>query len=292
MVQSEVRVLTASDQERLQAFLEQDLDRGLILYSNITRAGLSDGGRTFEGTYAAYLVAGEIVAVAGHFWNGMLLVQGDKKLPELTSLCLSETRRPMTGVLGPRPNVESLSRLFADQGFRLRQSMPQELMVLDMEALATPQALTRPDVICRRPRSSEIDLLSNWRVDQERETLDRADDPKLRRNSRTRIERSHGEKSLWVLEQNGRIVANCEIVARAGDRVQIGNVRTPPAYRNQGFARAVIAGALGQLRNLGIKRAILFVHDPAAKRAYQALGFSKVGDFALEFWERCDELVA
>jgi len=61
----------------------------------------------------------------------------------------------------------------------------------------------------------------------------------------------------------------------------VGGVYTPPGQRGQGVARRVLAGHLAELREAGVRRAVLFSSDPAARRAYEAIGFQRCGSYAL-----------
>jgi predicted GNAT family acetyltransferase len=65
--------------------------------------------------------------------------------------------------------------------------------------------------------------------------------------------------------------------------VQIGGVWTPPAWRGRGYAKAVVAGALLAARERGVARSVLFTgpDNHPAQAAYRALGYGRVGDYAL-----------
>ena len=63
--------------------------------------------------------------------------------------------------------------------------------------------------------------------------------------------------------------------------VQVGSVFTPPELRGSGIARRVVAGHLAELRDAGVRRAVLFASDPAARRVYETIGFRRQGSFAL-----------
>ena len=65
------------------------------------------------------------------------------------------------------------------------------------------------------------------------------------------------------------------------DNVQIGGVWTPPELRGRGYARRVVAGALRVAEGEGVRRAVLFTENPAARRSYEALGFRQVGEFGV-----------
>ncbi len=97
------------------------------------------------------------------------------------------------------------------------------------------------------------------------------------------VQRRRRERALWVLERRGQLVACCGFSARYRERVQVGPVWVPPGLRNAGYARAVVASALAKAQAGGARRAVLLGDDPAAKRAYLALGFERVGARALAF---------
>jgi predicted GNAT family acetyltransferase len=86
-----------------------------------------------------------------------------------------------------------------------------------------------------------------------------------------------------VLCQGNDAVSTCCFNARLPDMVQLGNVWTPPELRGRGFARAAVAGALLLARRHDVAEAILFTGDGnhAAQRAYAALGFQRIGDYAI-----------
>jgi predicted GNAT family acetyltransferase len=53
--------------------------------------------------------------------------------------------------------------------------------------------------------------------------------------------------------------------------------------RSRGWARAAVASQLAAVIGEGVSRAILFTGEdnPAARRAYQAIGFRPLGDYGL-----------
>ena len=65
--------------------------------------------------------------------------------------------------------------------------------------------------------------------------------------------------------------------------MQVGGVWTPPETRGRGYARCVVAGSLLHARAQGVTRALLFTMESnvAAVRAYEALGFRRIGDYGL-----------
>jgi predicted GNAT family acetyltransferase len=90
----------------------------------------------------------------------------------------------------------------------------------------------------------------------------------------------------WVLLLEGTPVAFSAFNARLSDMVQVGPVWTPPEYRNQGFARRLVAYTLHQEKRKGTKKAVLFTDHPAAIKAYLAIGFEKIGHYRLALLEK------
>ena len=63
--------------------------------------------------------------------------------------------------------------------------------------------------------------------------------------------------------------------------VQIGGVYTPPEFRGRGFARRSLAMHLAEARDTGVEEAVLFAANPAAERAYLAIGFKPADPFSI-----------
>jgi predicted GNAT family acetyltransferase len=66
----------------------------------------------------------------------------------------------------------------------------------------------------------------------------------------------------------------------------VGPVWTPPEHRNKGYARLLLAYTLYQEKLKGTKQAILFTDNPAAIKAYLAIGFEKIGNYRLALLEK------
>lgn len=69
--------------------------------------------------------------------------------------------------------------------------------------------------------------------------------------------------------------------AQLPQAVQIGGVFTPQEFRGQGVARLAVALHLKEARENGVTDAILFAASDTAARAYEAIGFEKIGAFAM-----------
>ncbi|HWE24252.1 MAG TPA: GNAT family N-acetyltransferase, partial [Myxococcales bacterium] len=274
-----IRLLRDGDQPALEEFLARHADSSMFLLANSRKAGLVDGGLPFQATYAGAFEEGSIVAVAAHSWLGTVLVQAPLHLQEVVRAAVAASGRRVTGVLGPYGQAVAAARSFGD--VQLRQEGRELLYALDLCALHVPAALERGEVSCRRPFDDELPLLTDWRVDYVRETKVEQEGPDLRARCAISIELLHADEADFVLERAGVPVSYCCYNARIAEAVQIGGVWTPVALRGRGYARCVVAGALQSALARGASRAILFTPESnlPARRSYEALGFSVVGDY-------------
>jgi predicted GNAT family acetyltransferase len=69
--------------------------------------------------------------------------------------------------------------------------------------------------------------------------------------------------------------------AQTPEIVQVGGVYTPKPLRGQGHARRAVALHLAEARAAGVGLAALFASGEPAVRAYQAIGFRRIGDWTL-----------
>src|SRR5512133_1216918 len=83
----------------------------------------------------------------------------------------------------------------------------------------------------------------------------------------------HPQTDLCVMAEDGRFVAGCEALIDARNvEADIERVCTHSAFRQRGFARAVIQECLYRLRDMGIHNAYITGYSPAAIALYGSLG--------------------
>ncbi len=278
-----VRILEPGDEAVLEAFLARHADSSMFLRSNARAAGLEDHGEPRQGTYAAALEHGTIVAVAAHCWNGNLLVQAPVHVEAVARAAVRRSRRAVQGLAGPWTHVLAARAALGLEHRIAAKASCEDLYALNLQDLQVPPALSSGRLQCRHPLDAELDLLIHWRADFAREALGAGNGPELRAQCREEVLLQHREGSDWLLLDGGAPVAYSTFNARLPEIVQIGGVWTPPALRGRGYARAVVAGSLLEARGRGVRRAVLFADpaNPAASRAYRAPGFHVVGDYGL-----------
>jgi len=279
----ELKTLSLGDEAAVEEFLELRATDSMFLRSNARSAGLVDRGRSLEGTYVAAIEEGAVTAVAAHFWNGMLALQAPvpETLEPVARAAVARSGRELKGLMGPWPQVEAARRALGIGDRKTSLDSREDLFSVELADLRVPESLASGRVLCRRPRSDEIELAARWRVMFAEEALGRSDGEEMLAAARAEIARLQEQGSQWILVEEDRPVAYSAFNARLPDVVQIGGVWTPPELRRRGYARAVVAGSLLEARREGAERAILFTENLAARAAYEALGFRVVGDYGL-----------
>ena len=276
-----IRPLGPGDEAALEAFLADHADSSMFLRSNARQAGLADRGAALQGSYVAAFAEAGIVAVAAHYWNGMIILQAPEQAGSLARAAVDRSGRGLRGFAGPWEQVEAARTALGATDRTAAKASRETLYALSLPDLAVPEPLAAGRWTCRHAHPEEEDLLIEWRVAYAREALGAADAPALREESRADIAFIRRERADFVLEYDGLPVAFAAYNARLPDIVQIGGVWTPPALRGRGYGRGVTAGALIAARETGAARAVLFTDNPVASRAYEALGFQPAGEYGL-----------
>lgn len=284
-------ILGPGDEPALERFLAAHADSSMFLRGNSRRAGLVDRGGPLEGTYAAMRHgSGEIVAVAAHYWNGNIMVQGrvdvigDVARAAVAQTAATHPGHQVRGFHGPHALVVAARAALGLAARPAQIDAREDLFSLALADLRVPAPLADGQVVCRRPVADDAEALARFGAGYSVEALGGDDGPvtpdeiaKLRRQIIA------GESPSWVLAADGAPVAMMRFTAELPDTVQIGGVYTPPALRARGYARAVVAGGLLDARARGVKRSVLFTdeNNVAARRAYLALGYQIVGDYSI-----------
>jgi ribosomal protein S18 acetylase RimI-like enzyme len=281
----DVRTLSTGDEPALEAFLRRYAASSMFLRANSRAAGLVDRGEPLQGTYVAAVDGGAIVGVAAHFWNGMLVLQAPdpRAIEPVARAAVARSGRELRGFVGPHAQCFAARSALglADRDAALDSR--EELYALYLDDLRVPEDLAAGRVVCRFPRADELDIVADWRSDYSIEALGLTGGPELSATSRVEVGRLQEESSQWILEDRGRPVSYSAFNARLPDVVQVGGVWTPKELRGRGYGRAVVAGSLLDARAEGAASAVLFTGEEnvPARRAYEALGFRVVGDYAL-----------
>ena len=287
-----VRTLQPGDEAALLRFLQSRPDTTMFLQGNLAAAGLVDRGRRCQGTYAAAFEGDDVVAVAGLFWNGNLIMEAPIHLEAVVREAVRRAPRPLQGLIGVNAYVAQARALFDREGAPASLDSRELLYRLELDQLVVPPALNEGDVTCRRAELDDLPVLVPWGCAYQIESIGAEDAPGLRDrvadSQRTRI----AERAIWILHRGDEPVAMSAFNAFTADCVQIGGVYTPPELRSRGYARCAVAGSLLHARADGKARSILFTGEdnPAAQACYVRLGYKHVGDYRIVMFREPHEL--
>jgi RimJ/RimL family protein N-acetyltransferase len=276
-----VRILRKGDERALEEFLLPRADASMFLLSNVRTSGIEDRGEPYQGTYAAAIEDGRVVAVAGHVWNRSVLLQAPVRLAEVVRAAVSASGREVGGFVGPFDQTQAARAVLGLEREPVQYANREDRFVLDAAAVRVPDALRERRVVLRLAREADVPLLSRWRVDFAVETLGAEDTEATRATYGGTVARQQRTGLLYVLEEEGRIVSTTAFNAWAPPAAQVGGVYTPPSLRGRGHARAAVAGSVLDAASRGVSRVVLFTGSPAARRAYEAVGFREVGDYGI-----------
>lgn len=272
-----LREAKAGDEADIEAFLAEHPETSMFLRGNLRQFGLSGSDDPRATEYWLCEKAGRITAVFGLSKAGFGMCQAphaDKALWEAFAAAIAG--RKLAGITGEAGQVERARVALGLTDAEFVLDTPEPLYRLSLDKLIVPNGLGA----LRAPTPADRALLTDWHAAYLEEL--RMTSPERRdEEARERAERSirSGESRLLIVED--RPVAHTAFNSRLPDMVQIGGVYTPPALRGRGYARRAVALHLAEARAQGVKTAILFASGPAACRAYEAIGFERIGDYTL-----------
>jgi uncharacterized protein len=275
----EIRQLSERDRSAAEAFLLQHRDSSMFLRANIARRGLEYRGQMYDATYVAALDSDRIVAMIGHAWNGMMLVQAPVEAEAVARAVARASGREVTGLSGPLEHVRRARVALELAEVPAQLDAEEELFALDLHALRTPPAM--PNLVCRRATSADRDVLVGFRMEYDVETLSGTNEETSRRRAAALMNAQIDAGHAWIALSGCEIVSLSAFNAALPDIVQLGGIFTPPPHRGKGYAKHAIAAQLSAARGAGATRSVLFTKNPSAVRCYEALGFERLSEFAL-----------
>lgn len=278
-----VRKLIPGDEAALMRFLESRPDTTMFLRGNLAAAGVEDHGERLQGTWAAAFEDGEVVAAAGHFWNGNVILEAPRHLEAVLCEAVRRSPRGVQGLVGRHEYVATARALLGLEGAAASLDSVEILYRLELERLVVPAALQEGRVTCRRATLADLPTLAPWGRAYRIESIGMEDGSDLEKALEHGQRASVADGRVWILEEDGTPVAMTAFNARTDDCVQVGGVYTPPELRSRGYARCAVAGSLLDARKDGAERSILFTGEanPSAQACYVGLGYEAIGDYHL-----------
>lgn len=199
-------------------------------------------------------------------------------LKELFHYFKPHCSRPICGILGDEKQAKIVIDLLEINSSFFALNAIDGLYQLLLSEMSAPSSVYQ----LKKAKHCAPDILKRWLTDYHIEALG-ADlrSPSSVESINNAIKDASNRDDLWTLEHDGLPLSLCGFNASLPDIVQIGPIWTPVEYRNQGYARAVVALCLLEAKKNGVKKAILFTNNRAAERAYFSIGFKKIGEYRL-----------
>ena len=267
-----VRAIT-EDADRLEAFLRSRAATSMFLRGNLAAHGVEDTEHPHGTTYWLEERAGEMIAVAGLTNGGNLMCQAPDQTGafwrEMTARLKGRSVAGITGV--PEQTAAWIAALgFSPEEFAINDVIP--LFQLDLKDLKE----VREGLTLRAPTEADMPMLVEWFDGFHRDT------GLVLPQGETLEQIAQGfltGQNKRILLAEGAPVAMTAINTQAVNTVQVGGVYVPPAHRGKGYGGAVVALHLAELARDGLQLAILFAANAIAARAYQSIGFQRVGSY-------------
>lgn len=282
-----IRLLKNQDTQVLEEYLAPHKAECMFIYSNLKATGIEYGGSDFEGEYFGYFdINDRLQGVIVHYWNGNVMMHSEDHdvLEKLILHLKKNISRPIAGILGPNIQAEHVIKKLGLSGLSFGINSNKGLYEINLEALNKLSMPSNMRVVSAQDMTKNI--LIEWMKSYDIEALGALDNEALEKQVQEHWNLRLQKNDSWILLLDEAPVALSAFNARLADMVQVGPVWTPPEYRNKGYARLLLAYTLHQEKIKGIKQAILFTDNPAAIKAYLAIGFKKIGNYRLALLEK------
>ena len=282
-----IRLLKSQDTQVLEEYLAPHKAECMFICSNLKAAGIEYSGSDFEGEYFGYFNTNDqLQGVIVHYWNGniMMHARDHDVLEGLISHFKKNISRPVAGISGPNIQAEHVIKKLGLEARKFGINSNEGLYEINLGALNEFNIPSNMKIISTQDVSK--DILIKWMKSYDIEAIGVRDSIDIDAKVEEDLNRRLKQNDSWVLLLDETPVALSAFNARLSDMVQVGPVWTPPEYRNKGFARLLLAYTLHQEKLKGTKQAILFTDNPAAIKAYLAIGFKKIGNYRLALLEK------
>lgn len=272
-----LREARSGDEAAIEAFLARHAETSMFLRGNLAAHGLFERDAPTGTQFWLTERGGTVTAVFGLSNAGFALGQSpDDPAAGWRAFARVAAGRRLAGVTGERTQVDHARDAFGLNQAAFTLHAPEPLYMLHLSRLILPEL---PGVL-RPPEEADRALLYRWTRAYSQE-LQMSAPARLDEEAKGRSERAIASGDARLLEVAGKPVAMTAFNARLPDMVQIGGVYTPPELRGRGHARRAVALHLEEARGEGVETAILFASGPAACRAYEAIGFERIGEYTL-----------
>lgn len=267
------------DAERIEAFLAGHAETSMFLRSNLAAHGIGETVHPHGSTYWLHEGPDGIEAVFGASNGGYLMVQAPDASAEVWRAWVQALDgRLMRGLTGDDVQVRRALAALELRVDLFAMNHAEPLYRLDLDRLDLDR-LEGAGTEIRPAGEADREILAEWFTTYLMETGLTTDPEHARQEAEARALTASRDGKERLLLEEGQPVATASLNAQVDGIVQVGGVFVPVAARNRGLGRKVTAARLAEAREDGARMAILFSNNDAASRAYEAIGFERIGAY-------------
>ncbi|MEP3633264.1 MAG: GNAT family N-acetyltransferase [Shimia thalassica] len=264
-----IRKADPQDIPAIVAFLERHIETSMFLLGNLETYGLDNREHPYGTAFFLRETGDGITGVFGASNGGLLMCQlpgiGRTEAQTYAHLLKGYTLRGMTGA---HDQVATILDALPIKENAWKANTVQPLYALSLDTLPEVNVETRV------PEEADRGMLEAWFAAY---SADNAIAASFAPETLAETAIKGGRVRLML--EDGVPVAMTAINAHAGAAVQVGGVFVPSDLRGQGRAGRLVAAHLADLHGEGVSRAILFAASADAAKAYEKIGFERVGDY-------------
>ncbi len=273
-----IRKAEDKDVETLSAFLAQYPDTSMFLRGNLYDHGLNSEHP--HGTdYYLWEMGGALNAVFGITNHGFMMCQmPEPDVQAAHAFVRMLENRKMVGITGDAQQVPVVVDALGYAQERWRRAVDEPHYSLELSTLGGNLDVGKLQV----PQPEHEEMLCDWFHRYELDTGLSTAGAAAQSVARDRAHRAIHNQRVRILVENGEACAMTAFNAALPDIVQVGGVYVPNALRNRRYGRRVVAAHLALARAQGVTRAVLFAASEAASRAYEGIGFQRIGSYRIQ----------
>lgn len=274
-----LRMAEDADAAALDVFLAQYAETSMFLRGNLAAHGLGNTDHRHGTTYWLQERDG-IVAVVACSNGGYLMCQAPEADSAFWQAAAGVLKgRSINGMTGVPDQVDAWADALGltRQAFSVKETEP--LYWLDLTQIVHPKMV---GLELRKPEVDDADMLADWFRGY---ACDTGITPTDGASGEVAADVFTRHPAARILVRRGEAVAMTSLNAQVDGMVQVGGVYVSSTKRGQGFAGAVVALQLAELAVGTAHTAILFAANAAAARAYERIGFCRVGSYEVAILE-------
>lgn len=264
-------------------FLKRHENSSLFLLGNFDNYGPLIGSSPYSGNFKMISDEGKIVGVFCLTIKGSLLIEsevGQEIFKPLLDECLKENI-PIRGVVGNWPFASSFWSFLKERG-QIGDDVFVSKEILYTLDLSKTVFKEEPHVrLLAEGDFAEWKPLRLTYLEEEGLPSELTE-VQFKEHFLDKVRR----KVIWGLFHEGALISMADLNAKALDLGQVGGVYTAPAFRNQGYSKAVMRHLIHDAKKLhSLRKLIIFTGEKnqPAQAVYRSLGVHPVGFFALLF---------